>query len=187
MAPLSTTSKACTALLFLALCSCQKQLQTKVSDSNQSTFALAAERTDESAVNKVTITEIPFGPVTTNFVNTCYENIRFGGMIENKVHVSTNDNGNHYSRQFVAKGMTGIGVITGDVYTVIGGSEMFSIKNAVFNQNGSLNLLLSLSASDILIHQGTLVFESDSRKIVARHVIRKVPGREEIINEWICH
>lgn len=187
MAHLSTTSTACTALLVLALCSCQKQVQRKDSQSNQSTIALAEGVTKMSAANKVVVTEMQFGPVTTNFVNNCYENIRFEGMIENREHVVTTNNGNHYSRQFVARGLTGIGVLSGDTYTVIGGSEMFSVKNVVFNQNGSLNLPLSLSSSDIVIHQGTLVFESDRRKIVARHVIRKVPGREETINQWICH
>jgi hypothetical protein len=180
MTHVTKTSLAFSLFVGILLASCQKQAQEREPEQVPATARLATG-------TQVTVNEIPFGPVTTNFVNTCSENIRFSGMIENRQHVTTTDAGNHYSRQFVAKGMTGVGVLTGDTYSVVGGSEMFSIKDAVFNANGTLNLTGSLSQSDVVIHQGTLVFESATQKIVARHIIRKVPGTDEIVNEWVCH
>src|SRR5688500_16831706 len=133
MTRLTKTSVAVMAFLCLLLTSCQKESQERQSDELQEAVSSNGSLASN---NQVTVTEIPFGPVTTNFVNSCSENIRFSGMIENRQHVTTTDGGNHYVRQFVAKGMTGVGVITGDTYSVVGGSEMFSIKDAVFNTSG---------------------------------------------------
>lgn len=84
--------------------------------------------------------------------------------------------------------MTGIGLITGAEYDVLGGAEMFAIKDAVLNANGTLNLGESIAESDIVIHQGTLVFvnREDGSKVVARHIIKKIPGSETTVNEWRC-
>ena len=61
-------------------------------------------------------------------------------------------------------------------YEVLGGAEMFNRKP---DENGVLQ---------VRIHRGTLVFSSltDGTKIVARHIITAVPGREETINTWEC-
>lgn len=135
----------------------------------------------------MTVTEITF--TATALINDCFgEDIRFTGIIENHVKVTTAPDGsNHYTRHFVAKGMTGTGLETGTTYDVVGGAEMFSIKDAVFT-NGSLNLGSSLTESDIVIHRGTLVFVSrtDGTRVVARHDIQKVPGAGLLHNEWHC-
>lgn len=102
------------------------------------------------------------------------EHIAFGGVIENQVHETTDARGKvHRHRIFRARGMTGTGVSTGTAYDVIGGAEMFSWQ---FDEQGQLR---------ILIHQGTLVFATADHQIIARHIIRTVPGRETL-NTWVC-
>ena len=61
-------------------------------------------------------------------------------------------------------------------YEVLGGAEMFNRKP---DENGVLQ---------VRIHRGTLVFSSltDGTKIIARHIITNVPGRDETINTWEC-
>jgi hypothetical protein len=61
-------------------------------------------------------------------------------------------------------------------YAVLGGAEMFNIKRA---DDGTLV---------VRIHEGTLVFESfaGSERIIARHVIRTVPGQGPVVNGWSC-
>jgi hypothetical protein len=41
---------------------------------------------------------------------------------------------------------------------------------------------------DVYIHQGTLVFVNTAtgQRIVARHIIRKVPGQEGLVSMWTC-
>ena len=150
--------------------------------------------TDEQALaGKMTVTEIPF--TATAMIAYCWgENIRFTGIIENHTQTVTTTNGNHYIRHFTVKGMTAVGVsttgaLTGTTYNVIGGAEMFSIKDAVFNpQTGALNLPGSLTASDIVIHRGNLVFENTQTgdRVVARHDILKVPGQGIKQDRWLC-
>lgn len=134
------------------------------------------------------ITEIPF--TATAAIAYCYgENIVVRGIIENKVNTTVDGNGVvHYTRHWTAKGLVGRGAITGTIFDVVGGAEMFSVKDAVLNPNGTLNIPGSLAQSDVFIHEGTfvLVSRTDGSRIVARHIIRKVPGRDTIVNHWVC-
>jgi hypothetical protein len=138
--------------------------------------------------NGTTITEIPF--TATAAIAYCYgENIVVTGIIENKVNSTVDGNGViHYTRHWTVKGLIGRGTLTGTVFDVVGGAEMFSVKDAVLNPNGTLNISGSLAQSDVFIHQGTIVLVSrtDGSRIVARHIIRKVPGRDTIVNHWVC-
>lgn len=179
---LSLFPVVCAALLFSA---CQKDasFQARAEESTPALQAAAAKASSSG----MTTTEITF--TATALINDCFgENIRFTGIIENHEKVTTTPNGsNHYTRHFVVKGMTGTGLETGTLFDVVGGAEMFSIKDAVFT-NGSLNLGGSLTESDIVIHRGTLVFVSrtDGTRVVARHDIQKVPGAGLLQNVWHC-
>jgi hypothetical protein len=61
-------------------------------------------------------------------------------------------------------------------FSVLGGAEMFNIKRAT---DGTL---------EVRIHEGTLVFVSlaDGSKVIARHVIKVVPGQSVPVSQWIC-
>lgn len=178
--------------LILSLAACQKDFSDASSETQQLTNANAFSNTITPIVsasdNGMTVTEITF--TATAMIAYCHgENIRFTGIIENRVKKSVNANGEvHFIRHFTVKGMTGVGLTTGTIYDVVGGAEMFSIKDAVFNADGSLNLSGSLSESDIVIHRGILVFVSrtDGTRIVARHDIQKVPGAGILQNRWLC-
>ena len=175
----------CTAFL---LSSCQKEASLAAPTEEEASAALVAAAMKATTNGGTAVTEIPFS--ATAIINDCFgENISFGGIIENHVKITTTPNGsNHYIRHFVAKGMTGTGLESGTIFDVVGGSEMFSIKDAVFNADGSLNLAGSLTESDIVIHRGTLVFVSrtDGTRVVARHDIQKVPGPGLLQNRWLC-
>lgn len=62
------------------------------------------------------------------------------------------------------------------VFGVLGGAEMFNLKP---DKNGVLQTR---------IHEGTLVFTAvdGSYKVIARHVIRNVPGQSTGVNTWQC-
>lgn len=140
-----------------------------------------------SATSMTSISEITF--TATAAVAYCYgENIRFTGTIQNRITKTTDASGEvHFTRSFSTKDMTAVGVTTNTQFDVLGGAEMFAVKDGVFLPDGSLNVSASLTDSDILIHQGTLVFQSqDGSKLVARHVIRKVPGQETPVSKWEC-
>ena len=64
-------------------------------------------------------------------------------------------------------------------YTVLGGAEMFNIKR---EGDGYM------APVQVRIHNGTLVFRSltDGSKIVARHIIRDLPGDQPILSTWEC-
>jgi hypothetical protein len=167
---------------FLLLVGCQKDFSP--SENNSEEIVLSSHSNDNATI----IRTVNFNAVA--LIGYCYgENIAFGGVIEEKVHKSTNKNGTViYVRSFNAKGMTGTGVVTGETFTVIGGNEMFAIKNPVMGPVYP-NLPASMMESDILIHQGTLVFQSDwdsKKKVVARHVMRVTPGPREGVNKWLC-
>ena len=178
--------------LILSLTACQKDF----SDTSSETQKLANANVGSNSLtsiqsasdNGMTVTEITF--TATAMIAYCHgENIRFTGIIENRVKKSVNANGEvHYIRHFTVKGMTGVGLTTGTIYDVVGGAEMFSIKDAVFNADGSLNLSGSLNESNIVIHRGILVFVSrtDASRVVARHDIQKVPGAGILQNRWLC-
>lgn len=171
-------------ILFTCLTSCSKDdiNEVQVEESVDLKHSLRAASTGTS------IEEITFTAVA--MVEYCHgENIRFTGTIENRVTKTTDAKGViHYTRSFRTKGMTGTGVDSGTEYDVLGGAEMFAVKDAVFNSDGTWNLSKSLAESDIFIHQGTLVFRnrSDGSKFVARHIIRKVPGQDVPLNVWKC-
>lgn len=177
-------------LLFLAVsftlnsCSKEELNETLVQES----LNLEAAPASRAASSGTTIEEIVFS--ATALIEHCHgENISFTGTIENRVSKTIDGRGVvHYTRSFRAKGMTGTGVITGIEYDIIGGAEMFAIQGAILNPDGTLNLSRSIAESDIVIHQGTLVFQSrtDGSRVVARHIIRKVPGSDTTVNKWIC-
>ncbi len=167
---------------FVDISTAAKEENAKKSTSLSATEANAMA----ASTNGTIIREVTFGPATTNFRNTCLENITFGGTIVEKIHKSTDAQGNvHYVRSFTTKGMTGTGLTSGMTYTVVGGNEMFSIKNPVM---GAVypNLGASINNSDVLIHQGTLVFvRQDGERVIARHTIIVTP-HGVIKNEWTC-
>lgn len=185
-----------TKLLFLfvaifiniALISCSKEELDNESFNAFANDITEANLTTKAASSATTIEEISFSAVA--MISACHgENIAFTGIIQNRVSKTTDATGQvHYTRSFRTRGMTGTGTVTGTTYDVIGGAEMFAIKNPVFNAQGMLNIPGSLGESEIFIHQGTLVFRSrtDGSKVVARHIIRKVPGKEEVISKWVC-
>ena len=61
-------------------------------------------------------------------------------------------------------------------FEVLGGAEMFHWKP---DETGTLR---------VRIHEGTLVFAAldGSYEVVARHVIRDVPGQTATISRWNC-
>lgn len=61
-------------------------------------------------------------------------------------------------------------------FEVLGGAEMFNIKR---EPGGAL---------EIRIHEGTLVFSSiaGDHTVIARHVIRTIPGNGPTVNQWNC-
>ena len=176
------TKQVFTLMLITSLLNaCKKDI------SNASAVS-SVEAASAASNNRTTITQTTF--TATAAIGYCHgENIVFTGIIENKINTTIDGKGVvHYTRHWVVKGLTGTGVVTGTIYDVIGGAEMFSIKDAVLNSNGTLNLPASLSESDIVIHEGTVVFVSrtDGTRVVARHIIRKVPGQDTIVNQWVC-
>jgi hypothetical protein len=180
-----------TALMF-KLSSCSEvpleDLSPRTSDTKQQSLVMETESLIAlRASANTTITELQF--TATAMIAHCYgENITFTGTIENRVTTTTDAEGEiHYTRSFNTKGMTAKGQVSGTEYDVIGGAEMFAIKDAVFI-NGGLSLPASLAESDIVIHQGTLVFESrtDRSRVVAQHIIRKLPGQDRVVNTWEC-
>lgn len=168
--------------------SCSKEEIETDSFKSYTEDITALNLTTKLASSATTIEEISFSAVA--MISGCHgENIAFTGIIQNRESKTTDATGQvHYTRSFRTRGMTGTGTATETEYTVIGGAEMFSIKNPVYNEQGMLSIPGSLSESEILIHQGTLVFQStiDGSKVIARHIIRKVPGKEEWINKWEC-
>lgn len=179
-------------IFLLCLLSCGEAPLEELSQGallrKQQSMTIQAERLAAlQATTNTTITEIQF--TATAMIAHCHgENITFSGTIENRVTTTTDAAGEvHYTRSFNTRGMTAKGQVSGTEYDVIGGAEMFAVKDAVIT-NGGLNLPASLSESDIVIHQGTLVFESriDGSRIVVQHIIRKVPGQDDVISAWEC-
>ena len=170
-------------LLGIIIClSCSREELNEAQVESSDFYASAS-----ADAKATTFSEITFR--ATAEIESCHgENIQFTGIIQNRVSKTIDARGVvHYTRSFITRGMTGTGVNSGKEYDVLGGAEMFAIKDAVLNEDGSLNLTKSIAESDIVIHQGTLVFRSrvDGSKVVARHVIRKVPG-QKTVSEWRC-
>lgn len=171
-------------LLAIVFFSCKKE---------SSLGTTASEPASRSAAgNGMTIMEIPF--TATARIAYCWgENIRISGIIENHVKVTETGNNNHYIRTWTVKNLTGVGItaagiLTGTQYVVTGGAEMFSIKDAVLNPNGSLNLNASLAESDVVIHRGQIMLENVATgdRVLARHDIQKVPGQGIMQDRWLC-
>lgn len=107
--------------------------------------------------------------------------IRFGGARVMVRHVSGNDTTLAFGVQaFQGWQMpeTVFDQSTVD-YEVLGGAEMFNIKRQGDATNGPIV---------VKIHNGTLVFRSlaDGSKIVARHIIRDLPGTAPVLSTWEC-
>ncbi len=170
--------------IFFFFASCSKE------EMNETLNVDSLNLKSSSDAVTTTITEVQF--TATAMIAYCHgENIRFTGTIQNRVTTNTDARGVvHFTRSFYTKNMTGIGLDpdTDNEYEVLGGAEMFAVKDAVLDSNGNLNLSGSIAESDIVIHQGTLVFRNvaDGSKVVARHIIRKVPGSSTVINHWKC-
>lgn len=176
-------------IAFIAgVCSCHDGILEDVSQTRLVAPAQLENPHISSASSSTSITEITFTAVAG--VAYCYgEDIRFTGTIQNRVTKTSDASGGvYFTRSFSTKNMSGVGVTTNTAFDVLGGAEMFAIKDPVFNADGSLNISASLSESDILIHEGTLVFQSleDGSKLVARHIIRKIPGQDVPVSKWEC-
>lgn len=181
-------------VVFLLLTGCKKEIQPAQENEGLPAMKLATQ--SEGMV----MGEIQFTAIAR--IGYCHgEDIQFTGWIENRVKTTTSASGQTtYTRHFTVRGMTARGVVTGtgttsvpiqytsNYYNVIGGAEMFSIKNPVFTSTGALNLPGSLQESDIVIHRGTLVFENvaTGEKVIARHDIQKVPGAGTKTDRWLC-
>jgi hypothetical protein len=169
---------------FVLLVGCQKDISPSENNSEEN-IVLSSHPNDNGTIVQTTTFS------ATAAIAYCWgENINFGGTIHEKVHKSTDGQGNvHYVRSFTAKDMTGVGATSGMTYDVVGGNEMFSIKNPVMSSNPLYPAVpASIANADILIHQGILVFvRSDGERVIARHVIRKTPRQGVAVNQWFCN
>ncbi|MEO5824654.1 MAG: hypothetical protein ABIR59_02100 [Gemmatimonadales bacterium] len=105
-------------------------------------------------------------------------NIRFGGPRVLVRHVSGTDTTLSFGTQdFIGWRLpeTTFDQTTVD-FTVLGGAEMFNVKR---EPDGTLQ---------VRIHEGTLIFRSvtGNYTVIARHVIRIVPGQDDPVNQWSC-
>ena len=105
-------------------------------------------------------------------------NIRFGGPRALVRHISGTDTTLSFRTQDFQGWRLPETTFDGTTvdYAVLGGAEMFNIKRA---DDGTLAFR---------IHEGTLVFESlvGRERLIARHVIRTVPGQGTVVNAWSC-
>ena len=131
------------------------------------------------ASSPVTRTTAPFIARATCTADIGFD-IWFGGMRTLREHASSTSR----SQSFITKDFHGwLSAVTTSNYQsvapffeVLGGAEMFNWKP---DETGVLR---------VRIHEGTLVFAAldGSYKVVARHVIRDVPGQTATISEWNC-
>lgn len=131
------------------------------------------------------------------------ENIILGGLVELVESTTVDQNGHvHYTRHWTVRGLTGRGVLPGgtintgstlcprpytgqttsNVYDIVAGQEMFSVKDPN-TTTGVPNAVLS---GEIFIHQGTIVFvnRATGERIVVRHEIIKTPGQGILRSAW---
>lgn len=168
----------------------------------------APERPGELQANKPAAATENGGMVTSTIcfraiaqISSCNggEDILFFGEIENHLKTTQANGQTHTTRHFVVRNLEGRGIrpggtlsamtcnstftgtFTGSEYDVQGGAEMFNIH---FGEGGSA----TPAGSEIFIHRGTLVFveRETGRRVVARHIITKVPGQGLKENEWDC-
>ncbi|HEU4720574.1 MAG TPA: hypothetical protein VFS59_04365 [Gemmatimonadaceae bacterium] len=141
--------------------------------------AALSPSTPAFASSAVTRTTAPFIARATCAADIGFD-IWFGGTRELREHASSTSR----SQSFVTKDFQGwLTAVTTSTYQsvapsfdVLGGAEMFNWKP---DENGVLR---------VRIHEGTLVFAAldGSYKVVARHVIRNVPGQTTTISQWNC-
>lgn len=133
-----------------------------------------AERFDAPSVAiRTTVSGLFFARATCT--SDIGHDIWFGGQRE----MRESSSGGSITRSFVVNDFQGwLTAVTASNYLtvapdfeVLGGAEMFNIKDGVTR-----------------IHEGTLVFVAldGSHKIVARHIIRNVPGQETGVSTWQC-
>ncbi|HUF28446.1 MAG TPA: hypothetical protein VMM18_15825 [Gemmatimonadaceae bacterium] len=110
--------------------------------------------------------------------------IRFTGIISGVDHTTVDGRGEqHRTRAFRVQGLTGVNLMTGEAYTVIGGAEMLSWNTPVGQVPG-----VPLRSN----HAGTLVFDpvDGGSKVIAHHAIRYIEdGTGEVVLEyhaWSC-
>lgn len=170
----------CLGLLFSA---CSSEEITDVEMENLAIEIPVDAGDFDADGKKVEMNTISFSAIAQ--VEYCYgENIRFYGLIDNKVNQVTDANGNvHYTRHWTIKGLDAEGLSTGDTFTVIAGAEMFTITNPSFN--GGPN---AAESGKIFIHQGTIVLENNDTgdRLIIRHVIKKHPRTGEVTGYWLC-
>ena len=131
------------------------------------------------ASSAVTRTTAPFIARATCTADIGFD-IWFGGTRVLREHASSTSR----TQSFVTNDFQGwLTAVTTSTYQsvapsfqVLGGAEMFNYKP---DENGVLR---------VRIHEGTLVFAAldGSYKVVARHVIRDVPGQTTSISTWNC-
>jgi hypothetical protein len=187
---------------ILAFSACKKEISIA---SQPALDQLASKASSQNNSEGVLVESICFKAIA--LVAGCKEgvteNIEFTGIIENRVNATQSNGSTHYTRHFTVKGLTGRGTrgtaltptsaplcsrtagsYTGTQYEVVGGAEMFSIH---YSGTGGVPAA-SGSNVNVFIHQGTLVFVNTTtgERIVARHIIRRVPGQDGLISMWTC-
>ena len=153
------------ALALSALAACADATQPRVA---------GAERFDGTAANATTTITSTFIARADCVADLGYS-IWFGGTRVMRESVQ----GGSVTRSFVVNDFRGWNTAVtaatyqsvAPFYSVSGGAEMFNIKVGVTR-----------------IHEGTLVFVAldGSTRVVARHIIRNVPGQETGISTWEC-
>jgi len=162
--------------LLAAVAACSDVSQSTEPASSRTALSPSAPALVSSAVTRTTA---PFIGRATCTADIGFD-IWFGGMRELREHASSTSR----SQSFVTKDFHGwlTPVTTATFqsvapsFEVLGGAEIFNWKP---DENGVLA---------VRIHEGTLVFAAldGSYKVVARHVIRNVPGQAATVSQWNC-
>lgn len=190
-------------LVLIALCTifwsaCQKEAADS-SSAGVDGQALASKNAAATENGGMTTSTICFRAIAQ--ISACNEgeDILFFGEIENHTKTTISNGQTHVTRHFVVKNLEGRGIspggslsamtcsstftgtYTGSEYDVQGGAEMFNIH---FGEGGTA----TPAGSAVYIHRGTLVFveRETGRRVVARHIITKVPGQGIKDNRWAC-
>ena len=175
-------------LLFISILSCKKDISS-INQEEQ----LSSSSPIEMTASRVTTREICFTAIA-ELTGCIGEHIKFGGIVELRESTVVGGNGvTNYIRQWSVRDLTGQGIVAGgtinntsttcprayngttttNVYDIVAGHEMFSVKDPN-TTTGAPNAVLS---GDIYIHQGTVVFVNrvTGERIVARHEVIKNP------------
>lgn len=177
---------------------CQKEA-VDTSRSRMDGQALASKNAAAAENGGMTTSTICFRAIAQISACNVGEDILFFGEIENHTKTTISNGRTHVTRHFVVKDLQGRGVLpggtlsamtcnstftgtfTGSEYDVQGGAEMFNIH---FVEGGTA----TPAGSEVFIHRGTLVFveRETGRRVVARHIITRVPGQGVKDNRWDC-